>query len=140
MLGKDIDDKRIDDVSKLVRKSLEIRDLDSKGRPRKGWKLSSNKGRGKRKPKLRTHNVMRIILDKLGNDEHMKINPGHSIAQMLRFLPVSMNWDYKKIITELEESGLITCRKSRPDERAEKYCYRTESGRKFLETLKLLPQ
>ena len=117
-MGKPTDDKIIDDVTKLVRK-------------RQG-------GRGRRR--LRNTTVMRIILERLDPEETMEYRPGYIPAQMLRFIPRTINWRYTKIIDQLEESGFITCRKPRPDERGSKYCYRTESGKQFLDQLNRIHQ
>ena len=118
MLGKVTDDKIIDDVTKLVRKK--------------------QGGRGRRR--LSDTAVMQIILERLDPEETMEYRPGYIPAQMLRFIPRTINWRYTKIIDKLEESGFITCRKPRPDERGSKYCYRTERGKIFLESLNRLPQ
>ena len=117
-MGKDTDNKRIDDFSKLVRK-------------RQG-------GRGK--SRLGDSAVMQIILERLEPEEAMEYRVGHHPSQMLRFIPRTINYRYTKIIDRLEESGFITCRKPRPDERGSKYCFRTESGKKFLDSLNRIRQ
>ena len=117
-MGKATDDKIIDDVTKLVRK-------------RQG-------GRGRRR--LKNAAVMQIILERLDPEEIMEQRPGHHPSQMLRFIPRTINYGYTEIIDQLEESGFITCRKPRPDERGSKYCYRTESGKQFLDQLNRIYQ
>ena len=117
-MGKATDDKIIDDVTKLVRKK--------------------QGGRGRRR--LRNTTVMRIILERLDPEEMMEYRPGYHPSQMLRFIPRTINWRYTKIIDKLEDSGFITCRKPRPDERGSKYCYRTESGKQFLDQLNRIYQ
>ena len=117
-MGKATDDKIIDDVTKLVRK-------------RQG-------GRGRRR--LSDTAVMQIILERLDPEETMEYRPGHHPSQMLRFIPRTINYGYTEIIDQLEESGFITCRKPRPDERGSKYCYRTESGKQFLDQLNRIYQ
>ena len=117
-MGKATDDKIIGDVDKLVRKK--------------------QGGRGRRR--LSNTAVMQIILERLDPEETMEYRPGHHLSQMLRFIPRTINYGYTEIIEQLEESGHITCRKPRPDERGSKYCYRTERGKIFLESLNRLPQ
>ena len=115
---KSTDNKRIDDIDKLVRK-------------RQG-------GRGK--SRLGDSAVMQIILERLEPEETMEYRVGHHPSQMLRFIPRTINYGYTEIIDQLEESGFITCRKPRPDERGSKYCYRTESGKQFLDQLNRIHQ
>ena len=117
-MGKATDDKIIDDVTKLVRKK--------------------QGGRGRRR--LSDTAVMQIILERLEPEEAMEYRVGHHPSQMLRFIPRTINYGYTEIIDQLEESDFITCRKPRPDERGSKYCYRTERGKIFLESLNRLPQ
>ena len=83
---------------------------------------------------------MQIILERLEPEEAMEYRVGHHPSQMLRFIPRTINYRYTKIIDRLEESGFITCRKPRPDERGSKYCYRTESGKQFLDQLNRIHQ
>ena len=117
-MRKATDDKIIDDVTKLVRKK--------------------QGGRGRRR--LRNTTVMRIILERLDPEEMMEYRPGYHPSQMLRFIPRTINYGYTEIIDQLEESGFITCRKPRPDERGSKYCYRTERGTMFLNSLNHIRQ
>ena len=109
MLGKDTDNKRIDDIDKLVRK-------------RKG-------GRGR--SRLTDSAKMRIILSKLESAKYMDYRPGHSSAQILRFIPRSENWTDTKIIEKLVNGEHIVSREGRADERGEKYFYKTEKGESF---------
>ena len=81
-----------------------------------------------------------FILERLSSEETMEYQLGHHPGQMLRFIPRTINYRYTKIIDRLEESGFITCRKPRPDERGSKYCYRTESGKQFLDQLNRIHQ
>ena len=117
-MGKSPDDKIIDDVDKLVRK----------------------KQGGRGRPRLSNTAVMQIILERLDPEETMGYRPGHHPSQMLRFIPRTINYGYTEIIEQLEESGHITCRKPRPDERGSKYCYRTENGKQFLDQLNRIHQ
>ena len=119
-MGKATDDKIIDDVDKLVRKK--------------------QGGRGRRR--LSNTAVMQIILERLEPEETMEYRSGYIPAQMLRFIPRTINWRYTKIIERLEESGFITCREPRPNDifQKTKYCYRTERGKQFLDSLKHIPQ
>ena len=75
-MGKDTDNKRIDDIDKLVRK-------------RQG-------GRGK--SRLGDSAVMQIILERLDPEETMEYRVGHHPSQMLRFIPRTINYRYTKII------------------------------------------
>ena len=122
-MGKDTDDKIIDDIGKLVRK-------------RKG---------GSGRLRLRPSTKWKIILSKLDPEKFMDPNKpgfriGHYPGQILKFIPRTRNYRDTKLIVELEESGFITCRKPRPDERGSKYCYRTESGKQFLDQLNRIYQ
>jgi len=123
-LGKDTDNKRIDDIDKL----------QAKIRKRKG-------GRGR--TRMSDSAKMKIILSKLDPVEFMDPDKpgfryGHYPGEILGFIPRTRNWRDTKIIDKLEDSGFITCRGARHDERGDKYCYRTERGKRFLDSLQHL--
>ena len=118
---KSTDNKRIDDIEQLVRK-------------RKG-------GRGR--TRMGDTAKMKIILSKLDPVEFMDpdkpgFRRGHYPGEILGFIPKTRNWRDTKIIDELEGSGFIECRVARHDERGDKYCYRTERGKQFLNSLQHL--
>ena len=119
-MGKATDDKIIDDVDKLVRKK--------------------QGGRGRRR--LSNTAIMQIILERLDPEETMEYRPGYIPAQMLRFIPRTINWRYTKIIDKLEDSGFITCREPQPNDifQKTKYYYRTERGTMFLNSLNHIRQ
>ena len=124
-MGKVTNDKIIDDVDKLVRK-------------RKG-----GSGRGR----LRPGKKYQIILSKLDPEEFMDPNKpgfrvGHYPGQILRFIPRTRNYRDTKIIAELEEGGFITCREPQSNDifQKTKYCYRTERGTMFLNSLNHIRQ
>ena len=119
-MGKATDNKIIDDVTKLVRKK--------------------QGGRGRRR--LSDTAVMQIILERLDPEEMMEYRPGYHPSQMLRFIPRTINYGYTEIIDQLEDSGFITCREPRHNDifQKTKYCYRTERGTMFLNSLNHIRQ
>ena len=104
--------------------------LDDKIRRRRG-------GRGK--PRLTRETRVKIILIKLPDEIQMssKVAPhlGYYIGEIVRFFPSPNFRDISKLVEELCETGVLTYRKGRKDERPDKYYYRTEKAKSLLEAI-----
>ena len=87
------------------------------------------------KPRITESKQMYLILNNLEPEEYMNKNyPGHHLAEISRICYLRDG----KLLDRLEDGGFITSRPGRPDERGNKYYYRTTAGLQFRELLSKL--